>query len=108
MRKALGLSLALLALGSVPADAWEVNVVNCSDQTLDVKSYNDDDSLRWIPYATISVAGRSTQKIGCQGTFSCQLYVSYGSLGMEIPQAGWRVNVLKTAQGTIFAPSECP
>lgn len=111
MRRTLGLSLALLALASLPAAAWEVNVENCSAETLDVKSYNQDDTLRWIPYETISVAGKSTQKIGCQGISSCQLYVSYGNLAMEIKYAGWAVRVLKINApngATIFTPTDCP
>lgn len=110
MRKAIMPALALLAASAAPAMAWEVTVYNCSADSLVVRSYDQGDVVRAIPYATITVGGKGSGKIGCVGASYCQLDVSFGNLMLVLPTAGYTVYVRKldTSTGsTIDLPSNC-
>lgn len=77
--------------GSVDAYAPEsgpLTLMNCSGDSIKVKTYNSTDTVLWVPYMEKTIADGSSSGLKC-ATSSCKLKV--GSAGASPAVSGYRV-----------------
>lgn len=77
VRGPLAFLVAAMIGGIVPAAADTLVLGNCTATQIQVKTYNQDDSLCWVPKSSLSIGECGAVTLDCEGT--CKVRVGSGS-----------------------------